>query len=78
MVRFEPVDERRTRAVLHHIGWGNGGEWDKAFAYFDHAWGHVLGNLKNRFDDGPQEWTAWLGQLKTMREQQAAASSPKR
>jgi uncharacterized protein YndB with AHSA1/START domain len=78
VVRFEPVGERRTRIVLHHTGWGDGGEWDKAFAYFDRAWGNVLGNLKKRFDDGPQDWTAWLGQLKTMREQQAAASSPKR
>jgi len=78
LVRFEPVGERRTRIVLHHTGWGDGGEWDKAFGYFDRAWGNVLGNLKKRFDDGPQDWTAWLGQLKTMREQQAAASSPKR
>jgi hypothetical protein len=38
----------------------------------------VLGNLKKRFDDGPQDWTAWLAQLKALREQQAAASSPKR
>lgn len=78
LVRFEPVGERRTRIVLHHTGWGDGGEWDKAFAYFDRTWGNVLGNLKKRFDDGPQDWTAWLGQLKAMREQQAAASSPKR
>jgi uncharacterized protein YndB with AHSA1/START domain len=78
LVRFEPVGERRTRIILHHTGWGDGGEWDKAFAYFDRAWGNVLGNLKKRFDDGPQDWTAWLGQLKAMREQQAAASSPRR
>jgi uncharacterized protein YndB with AHSA1/START domain len=77
-VRFEPAGDKRTRVVLHHTGWGDGGEWDKAFAYFDRAWGHVLGNLKKRFDDGPQDWTAWLAQLKTLREQQAAASSPKR
>jgi uncharacterized protein YndB with AHSA1/START domain len=78
VVRFEPTGDKRTRVVLHHTGWGDGGEWDKAFAYFDLAWGHVLGNLKKRFDDGPQDWTAWLAQLKAWREQQAAASSPQR
>ncbi|MCX8115744.1 MAG: SRPBCC domain-containing protein, partial [Burkholderiaceae bacterium] len=25
VVRFEPIDERRTRVLLHHVGWGEGG-----------------------------------------------------
>jgi hypothetical protein len=78
VVRFEPTGDKRTRVVVHHTGWGDGGEWDMAFAYLDRAWGHVLGNLKKRFDDGPQDWTAWVAQLKAWREQQAAASSPQR
>jgi len=78
VVRFEPVGDRQTRVTLHHTGWGESGEWDKAYQYFDRAWGDVLGNLKNRFDKGPQDWTAWLAQLKKFREQQAAASSPAR
>ena len=71
IVRFEPVNERETRVSLHHTGWGDGGEWDKAFAYFDHAWGNVLANLKNRFDSGPQDWTEWLNQLRKWREEAA-------
>lgn len=63
IVRFAPVDERRTRVSLHHVGWGDGGEWDQAYAYFDKAWGHVLGQLQKRFDQGPQDWSAWLRQL---------------
>ncbi|MCK7490462.1 MAG: SRPBCC domain-containing protein, partial [Comamonadaceae bacterium] len=47
------VGERQTRVSLHHTGWGDGGDWDKASAYFDRAWGNVLGNLKKRFDSGP-------------------------
>lgn len=78
VVRFEPVGDRQTRVTLHHTGWGESGEWDKAYQYFDRAWGDVLGNLKNRFDKGPQDWTAWLAQLKKFREQQAAESSPAR
>ena len=68
VVRFEPIDAQHTRVSLHHTGWGDGGEWDKAFAYFDRAWGKVLGNLKQRFDTGPIDWTGWLEQLKKSHE----------
>lgn len=71
VVRFEPVGERQTRVLLHHTGWGDGGEWDKAYAYFDRAWDHVLSNLKQRFETGPKDWTEWLRQLRAWREQAA-------
>ena len=34
------------------------------YAYFDRAWGNVLGNLKKRFETGPVDWTAWLEQMR--------------
>jgi uncharacterized protein YndB with AHSA1/START domain len=71
IVRFEPVSEKQTRVVLHHTGWGDGGEWDKAYAYFDRAWGNVLGSLKKRFETGPTDWTEWMNQLRKWREQAA-------
>ena len=71
VVRFEALGERSTQVSLHHTGWGDGGEWDKAYAYFDRAWPAVLGNLKKRFDTGPQDWGPWLEQLRKMREAQA-------
>lgn len=71
VVRFEPVNERQTRVLLHHTGWGEGGEWDKAYEYFDRAWDHVLANLKQRFESGPKDWTEWLRQLRAWREQAA-------
>jgi uncharacterized protein YndB with AHSA1/START domain len=80
VVRFEPLDDRQTRVTLHHTGWGDGGEWDKAYAYFDRAWGNVLANLGKRFDKGPQDWGEWLAQLKAMHAAAAAgaaASAPK-
>jgi uncharacterized protein YndB with AHSA1/START domain len=78
IVRFEPLADNATRVTLHHTGWGDGGEWDKAYAYFDKAWGGVLGNLKKRFDSGPQDWTAWLAQLERWRAEAAAkAAAPK-
>jgi uncharacterized protein YndB with AHSA1/START domain len=69
VVRFEPLGERETRVSLHHTGWGDGGEWDKAYAYFDRAWGNVLANLKKRFESGPIDWTEWMAQLRKWREQ---------
>ena len=72
VLRFEPVGERQARLTLTHIGWGEGGEWDKAYAYFDRAWGNVLGNLKKRFETGPIDWTDWMTQLRKMHEQAEA------
>jgi uncharacterized protein YndB with AHSA1/START domain len=66
VVRFETVDAGSTRVRLHHTGWGDGGEWDQTYAYFDRAWGGVLGNLKKRFESGPQDWTDWMNQLRKM------------
>jgi uncharacterized protein YndB with AHSA1/START domain len=72
IVRFAVIDDKNTRVTLHHTGWGNGGEWDKAHAYFDRAWGNVLINMKKRFETGPQDWTAWLAQLKKMNDDAAS------
>jgi uncharacterized protein YndB with AHSA1/START domain len=76
VVRLAPVDGKTTRVTLHHTGWGDGGEWDRAYAYFDRAWGNVLGNLRERFANGPVDWTPWREQLRRMRAA-AAASAPK-
>ena len=73
ILRFEPVTDTTTRVRLHHVGWGDGGQWDQAYTYFDRAWGNVLANLQKRFDSGPVDWTAWLQQLEAMR----AAAKPK-
>jgi uncharacterized protein YndB with AHSA1/START domain len=68
VVRLAAVDGQSTRVTLHHTGWGDGGEWDKTFVYFDKAWGYVLGNLKKRYEVGPQDWAAWREQLKKAHE----------
>lgn len=70
VVRFTPIDDKTTRVNLHHTGWGDGGEWDRAFAYFDRAWGNVLGSLEKRFESGPVDWTDWLARLNAARAQQ--------
>ena len=64
VVRFKALGTDQTQVTLTHSGWGDGGEWDKTFAYFDKAWERVLGNLQKRFADGPIDWTEWLASLK--------------
>ena len=68
VVRFAAIDGKSTRVSLHHTGWGDGGEWDKTYAYFDRAWGNVMANLKKRFESGPQDWSEWMKQLRQMQE----------
>jgi len=76
IVRLADVDGKSTRVSLHHTGWGNGGEWDRTYAYFERAWPAVLANLKRRFDTEPFDWTDWLAQLRKMHAA-PAASAPK-
>ena len=72
VVRLHDIDGKSTRVTLHHTGWGDGGEWDKTYVYFDRAWGNVLNNLKKRHESGPIDWTEWLAQLKKMHAAPAA------
>jgi uncharacterized protein YndB with AHSA1/START domain len=56
-LRFFELADGRTRIILHHTGWGKGGQWDEAYRYFARAWGEVvLPRLKQRFESGPVSW----------------------
>jgi uncharacterized protein YndB with AHSA1/START domain len=67
-IRLAPQGDGETLVTLYHGGWGTGGEWDQAYAYFGKAWPNVLKNLQKSFVDGPYDWTAWMEQLKKMME----------
>src|SRR5258706_12629289 len=73
VVRLHDIDGKSTRVTLHHTGWGDGGEWDKTYAYFNGTWPRVLANLKKRHESGPIDWTEWLDSLKKAH----AAPAPK-
>jgi len=65
IVRMQPQGDGETLVRLTHVGWGDGGQWDQTYTYFDRAWGNVLKNLEKRFTDGPIDWKPWLERLKT-------------
>jgi uncharacterized protein YndB with AHSA1/START domain len=57
VIRFEAMGEGRTRVSMVHDGWGEGEEWDRAYAYFTQAWKKmVLPRLRYRFSAGPVDW----------------------
>lgn len=72
-VRMHPAAEGQTHVVLNHGGWGDGGQWDQAYDYFNRAWGNVLANLQKRFEQGPIDWSEFLNRLKA-----ASETAPKK
>ncbi len=42
VVNFRIMPNTRTEVEINHTGWPEGGEWDKAYEYFDKAWETVL------------------------------------
>lgn len=53
---MDPLPGGGTQLTLTHTGWGEGSEWDKAFAYFERAWSLVLARLRHSFEKGPIDW----------------------
>lgn len=74
-VRLKPAGEGATEVRLVHGGWGDGGQWDKAYEYFDGAWGRVLANLAKRYEEGPIDWRAYLLQLKAWQDAEDAKAA---
>ena len=72
IVRLISRGDVLTDVTLHHVGWGEGGEWDKAFDYYSKSWPNVLKNLQKRFDTGPVDWKPWLDMLRPKPAQAAA------
>lgn len=74
-VRFRPAGDGETEVRLVHGGWGEGGQWDESFKYFETAWGRVLANLQKRFADGPIDWTEYRARVKAYQEAEDAKAA---
>lgn len=56
-IKFYKESETQTRLNFCQSGWGDGPEWDKAYAYFKTAWKDVvLFRLQHRFNFGTVDW----------------------
>jgi uncharacterized protein YndB with AHSA1/START domain len=49
VLRLFPLPDNRTRVTLVNDGYGEGEDWDKAYAYLSGAWKNVLALLQKRF-----------------------------
>ena len=45
VIELEAISPQETLVKLQHLGFGEGPEWDKTYAYFDKAWDYVLSAL---------------------------------
>lgn len=70
ILRFKPAAEGQTAVTLTHVGWGEGGQWDATYAYFEKAWPNVLANLQKRFAEGPIDFTAWRARMKAFQDEE--------
>ena len=59
-------------------GWGEGGQWDQSFKYFDTAWGRVLANLEKRFAEGPIDWAPYLKGVKAYQDAEDAKAADRK
>jgi uncharacterized protein YndB with AHSA1/START domain len=55
-LKFHRLGDKQTKLIFLQTGWGDGPEWDQAYAYFQTAWKVVLYRLQYRFDRGPVDW----------------------
>lgn len=76
-VRLKPAGAQATDVSLYHGGWGEGGQWDQSYQYFDKAWDAVLGNLRKRFAEKPVDWTEFLRSVKAWQDAQDKAAGAK-
>lgn len=53
-IEIMPVSDTLTSVTLTHTGWGEGGEWDEAYAYFQQNWPLVLTAMSEALTDGAE------------------------
>jgi uncharacterized protein YndB with AHSA1/START domain len=53
-IEIIPVSDTASRVTLTHSGWGEGGEWDEAYAYFQQNWPAVLTLMSEALTSPPE------------------------
>lgn len=53
-IEIIPVSDTTTSVTITHTGWGEGGEWDAAYAYFQQTWPLVLTAMSEALTDAAE------------------------
>ena len=57
-IRFEELDDSRTRVTLTNTGYGSGEAWQAGVQYFRQAWRLVMSWFRHRAEVGPIDWSS--------------------
>jgi len=51
VVQFDEPISGEVRIRFSQLGWGDGEDWDRGYAYFDEAWAWVLQRMKESLEE---------------------------
>lgn len=57
VIQFKELGKNRVQVVESVLGWREGTEWDKAYAFFERGNAFLLNCLQTRFATGPTDWS---------------------
>jgi len=60
VVRIDDLGDGTVRVRLDQLGWQEGEDWDKGYAYFDKAWGWVMEQLRGHFAEKATQTESWI------------------
>jgi uncharacterized protein YndB with AHSA1/START domain len=60
VLRFDEPSPGAVRVRLDQLGWQEGPDWDKGYAYFDPAWTWVLKQLQAHFEQRSRRSESWI------------------
>lgn len=52
VVLLDELGPKEVRVTVHHLGFGEGSNWDTMRRYFHDAWPHVLERMKGHLEEG--------------------------
>lgn len=50
VVEIDRADEKDYRVILTHMDFGEGGQWEEVYQFFDKAWDFALESLREKFE----------------------------
>jgi uncharacterized protein YndB with AHSA1/START domain len=60
VLHFDDLHDGTVRVRLDQLGWQDSDDWEKGYAYFDKAWGWVIGQLQTHFAQKASRVESWI------------------